>query len=295
MPLLEEADSGLTYLNRVTKLLQDVRNSHATAGVWESADFQWWWRKARPSDDVEQLFWRDDDTGQTVGAVTRTDWRGSTALDVIALSSCSEDTRNALWMRALELVADTAQVEALVDDGDVLARQMLTSAGFIDTLDRGVSAWLDMSVLPPVSPLADAYELLSRPDHHEPPHHMNSERNGFEVEQRLQQTPLYRPDLDLLVVDTDGDVASYGLFWFDPVTTVGFVEPMGTHEHHRRMGLARHVLTAGIGKLIDAGATRVKINYEDDNAASKDLYLSVGFRPVMTTAMLARQEPRNHA
>lgn len=276
-------------------LLQDVRNSHPTAGVWEAADFQWWWRKVRPSDAVEQLFWRDSDNGQTVGAVTRTDWRGSTALDVIALPSSSEDTMTALWIRALEMVAETAQVEVLIDDDDVLARRMLTSVGFSDTTDRGVSAWLDASDVPPVSPLEDGYELVSRADHHELPHHLNSDRSGFDVEQRLQHTSLYRPDLDLSVVDADGHAAAYGLCWFDPVTTLGFVEPMGTYEPHRRLGLARHVLTAGIGRLADAGATRVRINYEDGNPASKTLYLSAGFRPAMTTAMFTRQEPRSHA
>lgn len=295
MPLIEEVATGSTYLGRVTKLLQDVCNSHPTAGVWEATDFQWWWRKARPSDHVDQLFWRDCGNGQTVGAVTRTDWRGSTALDVVVLPSSSEETMTVLWLRALEMVAGTAQVEVLIDDDDVLARRMLTSAGFADTTDRGVSAWLDVSDVPPVFPLVDGYELVSRAESQGLPHHLNSERSGFDVEQRLQCASLYRPDLDLFVVDAVGHPAAYGLCWFDPVTTLGVVEPMGTHEPHRRLGLARHVLTTGIGKMDDAGATRVRINYEDDNPVSRARYLSVGFRPAMTTAMFTRPEPPSHA
>ena len=291
MSLTEETGTGSTYLRRVTELLQDVRNSHPTAGVWEAADFQWWWRKARPSDQLEQMFWRDSGSGETVGAVTRTDWRGSTALDVIALPSCSEDTRRALWVRALELVVDTGEVEVLIDEDDVLAHQMLNSAGFVDTENRGVSTWLNVDALPPVSTLSNAYELASRADHHDLPHHLNSERNGFDVEQRLQETSLYRRDLDLFVVDADGQPVSHGLFWFDPTTSIGFVEPMGTHEPHRRIGLAQHLLTSGVGLLVNAGATRVKVNYEANNPASKMLYLSTGFQAVMATAMLTRQKP----
>lgn len=32
----------------------------------------------------------------------------------------------------------------------------------------------------------------------------------------------------------------------DPLTKVGFVEPMGTNEGHRQCGLARHILTSGL-------------------------------------------------
>ena len=75
------------------------------------------------------------------------------------------------------------------------------------------------------------------------PHHLIT-RNGSDVSQRLQQASLYRPDLDLTVLDTTGEVATYGLFWFDPTTEVGFVQPMATNETHRRKGLARHILTS---------------------------------------------------
>jgi RimJ/RimL family protein N-acetyltransferase len=93
------------------------------------------------------------------------------------------------------------------------------------------------------------------------------------------------------VVDAEGSVAAYGIFWFDPVTRTGFVEPMGTDETHRRRGLAKHVLTAGLILLRELGATRIRVNYEIDNEASTALYLGIGFVPSMTTAMWYRGEP----
>jgi RimJ/RimL family protein N-acetyltransferase len=97
------------------------------------------------------------------------------------------------------------------------------------------------------------------------------------VDHRLGETSLYRPDLDLVVYDSSDDVAAYGLFWYDPVTGTGLVEPMRTEADHQRRGLARHVLTTGLQRLVDAGAERIKICYEPDNPASGSLYLSVGF------------------
>jgi RimJ/RimL family protein N-acetyltransferase len=54
---------------------------------------------------------------------------------------------------------------------------------------------------------------------------------------------------------------------------------MRTEDDHQGRGLARHVLTAGIDRLARAGATRIKICFEPDNAASRRLYASVGFEP----------------
>ncbi len=114
-------------------------------------------------------------------------------------------------------------------------------------------------------------------------------RNGPDVEARLRQTSLYRPDLDLVVLDRDDNPAASGLFWYDPETATGLVEPMRTEDDHQRRGLARHVLTTGIDRVAEAGAARIKICFEPDNPASRGLYLSVGFEPVTQTDVLARR------
>lgn len=292
MELDETTSSGLDYLHQVTALLQAVRNEHPTAGVWEAADYQWWWRRGRTSDDLGQRFWWDGP--RCIGAATRTDWRGRTALDVIALPSCDGGTRRQMWLRGLALVADTTNVDVVVDETDTLAKQLLEAAGFCDLGERGVSAWLDAGDRPAVRPPPVGYRLVSRAEMHDRPHHLTSERNGSRVEERLRETSLYRPDLDLVVIDSADEPIAYGLFWFDAATRVGFVEPMGTNEAHRRRGLARHILTVGIDRLLSAGARRVKINWEEGNMASQGLYLDTGFRPTITTSVVTRSEPMPH-
>jgi predicted N-acetyltransferase YhbS len=78
------------------------------------------------------------------------------------------------------------------------------------------------------------------------------------------------------VVDHQGEVVAYGLFWYDPATGVGLVEPMRTEQAHQGKGLARHVLSCGINKLVAAGSERVKVSYEPDNEPAVALYLGVG-------------------
>ena len=116
---------------------------------------------------------------------------------------------------------------------------------------------------------------------------INLERNRPDPEPRLRQTSLYRPDLDLVIHDRHGSVAAYGLFWCDPETATGLVEPMRTEDEHQRRGLARHLLTTGLDLLAASGASRIKICYEPDNPASSHLYLSVGFQPDRRTVVFA--------
>ena len=80
------------------------------------------------------------------------------------------------------------------------------------------------------------------------PHPMRR-RSGDEVETRLRQCSLYRPDLDLAVETGGGDTAGYALFWLDPVTEVGLLEPMRVEDAYQRRGLARSLLTEGLDRL----------------------------------------------
>ncbi len=107
-------------------------------------------------------------------------------------------------------------------------------------------------------------------------------RSGEHVAARLAECSLYRADLDLAVLTDDDEVAAYALFWPDPVTGVGLVEPMRTEDAHQRRGLARKVLLAGLERLGAAGCTRLKISFMEDNPAAKRCYLGAGFVPHAT-------------
>ena len=219
-----------------------------------------------------------------------TDWGGTFALDVIVLPSVDlvrEVSRRGLAI--LDGVVST--VEILVDDQDTYMASLLTDAGFALRPGQDATAWMSAAARPDVSSLSTGYSLASRAELPDSPHHMVG-RNGAQVAERLGQTSRYRKDLDLVIVDATGEPVAYGLFWYDPSTNVGLVEPMRTEESHQRRGLARHILTSGINRLVDAGATRIKIAYQQGNPASRSLYLGVVYVPESTTSLyvLQRQE-----
>ena len=272
--------SGLDYLALATELLQRARLADAEAGLWEAADLQWWWRTPRRSDAIDQLFWIDD-RGPVAGVVL-TDWGRAWGCDAIVVPGVSSVSRPTVWARGLEAI-DALRldaVEVLVRDDDSELLGPLASAGYVAGDDRSGITRMDASDRPDVTVPPQGFVLLDRT--HEPagPHPMRR-RSGEGVEDRLRQCSLYDPALDLAVEAADGQAAGYALFWFDPVTEVGLVEPMRVEDAYQRRGLARAMLTAGLDRLAERGARRLKVGYGTDVA--RGLYVGTGFRVTSTS------------
>ena len=296
--LREEHRVGFDYVRDVTTLLQRNRSAHPTAGLFEAADLQWWWRNERSTDSLPQLFWFDDD-GRPTAAVIATDWGKWIGLDPLVMPDATPDWVAHVMTRGLAHAAecgfDTVALEVATNNG--VLRDVLIDQGFEAGAEEAmVESWLAADARPAISPLHEGYALSSRLDDMQRPHHMiSAKRNHPDPEPRLRQSTLYRPEFDLVVHDSGGNVAAYGLFWYDPVTETGLVEPMRTEDEHQRRGLARHILTVGLDLLAAAGAHRIKICFEPDNPASKHLYLSVAFEPHRQTVEFSGPTKRREA
>jgi GNAT superfamily N-acetyltransferase len=280
MPIREVRASGLEYLALATELLHRVRLADAQAGLWEAADLQWWWRTPRRSDSIAQLFWTDD--AGPVAAVVLTEWSRAWGCDPIVVPGSSPPL-STLWARALEAIdaLELPAVETLVRDDDVELLGLVADAGFVPTDSQSGMTWMAAEQRPDVAPLPEGFVLVDRDWGGAKPHPMRR-RSGEEVERRLQQCSLYDPSLDLALEAATGEVAGYSLFWFDPVTEVGLVEPMRVEDAYQRRGLARAMLTAGLDRLARRGARRLKVGYGTQIA--RGLYVGAGFRPTATSA-----------
>ncbi|NOX31496.1 MAG: hypothetical protein GXP35_15840, partial [Actinobacteria bacterium] len=218
---VEECRVGLDYLETVTALLNRIRRADPTAGLYEAAELQWWWAtNPRTTDDLEQLFWFDD-LGRPAAAVIATDFGDATQLDPLVLPDATAEWIEHVMQRGLDH-ASSSGFEAVmleVDRADDALRAVLDRRGFAIEEDGLVESWLAADARPPVSALHDGYQLFDRRTAIDREHHMaNEQRNHFNPEPRLNQTSLYRADLDLAVYDEGDNVAAYGLFWYDPAT-----------------------------------------------------------------------------
>jgi GNAT superfamily N-acetyltransferase len=279
MAIDEVQAKGLTYLALATELLQRARLADPEAGMWEAADLQWWWRTRRRSDAIDQLFWIDDEGA--VAGVVLTDWGSRWGCDPIVVPGVTAVPLSTIWTRAVEAI-DALGIEAvdvLVDNEDAELIALLAGAGFVAGEGDG-TAWMDAGERADVAPLPEGFVLVDRARATTRPHPMRH-RNGEQVETRLRQCSLYDPGLDLAVETVDGEVGGYALVWFDPVTQVGMLEPMRVEDEYQRRGLARAMLTAGLDRLAERGARRLKVSYS--TAAARSLYVGAGFRVTSTS------------
>lgn len=271
--------SGTERREMENLLLQRARLAHNTAGVWEAADVQWWSRKLRRSDDVGSIFWFDEQG--PVAGVLLTAWAGDTWwCDPVIVSNAGVDIED-VWNQSLRLVNEyaPAKVEVAVDDNDIVMRELAERHGF-SAGDGDSTAWMCAEDKPAALPLPDGFSLTSRAERLDTDHHM-IDRNGLDIGARLEGCSLYDSSLDLLIEAPDGRVAGHSLYWFDPVTKVGLVEPVRVEDEFQRRGLAKAMLTVGIDKLVKYGAERIKVSYETEAAGA--LYNGVGFKQASTT------------
>jgi predicted N-acetyltransferase YhbS len=270
MVVRRELLAGLERLNATTTVLQRARQADPLRGMWEAADVQWWWRRPRATDELALPVWFDE-TGP-VAAAGLTAWDDRWQLDVHAVPSIIDEAE--VWAATLDATADQpfTTLEVLVREDDTSLIELALQSGF-DAGEVSGTTWMDPDQRAPVTSV-DGFAIVDRVSRADRPHPMIA-RNGELVAQRLQQCSLYDPALDLAVEDADGTVAGYALFWFDPTTSVGLLEPMRVEDDYQRRGLARMLLTHGLDRLVCSGAQRLKVGFSAEGA--RNLYVGAGF------------------
>lgn len=278
----QEFLTGLERLTAVTALLQRVRLKNLHSGVWEAADVQWWWRRPRVSDAISLPVWFDE-SKQPIAAAVLTKWPQAWWLDIIRLPGLTltlDDLISPAWAQ-LERQEGVQVIESLVPSADVEICAWFEGRGFA-VADVCWSGWQAAAKRPPVAALPTGYQLVDRalrgPDAAQ--EHPMVRRSGPDVEARLRQTTLYDPQHDLAVLAPDGSVAGYSLFWYDPITHVGLVEPVRVEDEHAGRGIGYAMISAGLDRLARAGATNLKIGWESERAG--ELYTRLGFANKVT-------------
>jgi predicted N-acetyltransferase YhbS len=254
--------------------------------MWEASDLQWWWRRPRTTDDLALPVWFDE-VGP-VAAAGLTAWGDTWQADVFAVPSQVDEEE--IWVATMEAASGhrSGPLRVLVRQVDVQLEDLALRSGFAMTDELSGTTWMDADERPSLEQV-DGFAIVDRSTSADP--HPMIARNGALVERRLRQCSLYDPTLDLAIVDAVGTVAGYALFWFDPVTLVGLLEPMRVEEDYQRRGLARMLLTNGLDRLARKGARRLKVGFTTGTARS--LYLGAGFEQTSVDRLLTRPAPND--
>ncbi|MCB8977440.1 MAG: GNAT family N-acetyltransferase [Ardenticatenaceae bacterium] len=92
----------------------------------------------------------------------------------------------------------------------------------------------------------------------------------------LHSSPSYQPELDLVIVNSQGESVAYCMGWVeenDP--TAGYIEPMGVHSDYRRNGLGTALAKECFKRLSQLGVERATIASHAEPDISNFLYESL--------------------
>ncbi|MHC1741367.1 MAG: GNAT family N-acetyltransferase [Anaerolineaceae bacterium] len=115
--------------------------------------------------------------------------------------------------------------------------------------------------------------------------------NNMTVEERLaiMSSPLYVPDLDLVVVSPNNELAAFCICGFDdPAKTIGYTDPIGTHPLFQKMGLSKALISSGLLSLKNRGAKTARLGTSSTNIAMQKLAETAGFSCVSETLWFSK-------
>jgi mycothiol synthase len=266
---------------------------------WHVARLDYWWWFGNPDLEKiplqENVFIWDTENGQ-IAAVLNPEERGQVFLQVhpdfrtsdleeemisVAeehLSTTGKDGRQKLWL--------------WTDSQDNMRHGILTRRGFFRRVDLPEAAEIEhrrsLDEPLPNTPIVPGYTVRSQGDGLELLERCYASGLGFHGDDlnfardnrdhpawyhHIQSAPLYRRDLDLIAVASDGSIASFCTIWFDDVTRTAYFEPVATVPAHQRRGLGKAVMFEGLHRLKRMGA---KVAFVGGySQAANALYFSV--------------------
>lgn len=93
----------------------------------------------------------------------------------------------------------------------------------------------------------------------------------------LMESPVYRPELDLVALAPDGRPIAHCTAWLDEHHGTLLLEPLGCDPEHRRRGLARALVGEALRRGREAAATLALVASDGANEAANATYSALGF------------------
>lgn len=108
----------------------------------------------------------------------------------------------------------------------------------------------------------------------------------------MMRAPLYAPELDLLAVAPDGELAAFCVCGFEDESRMhSYTDPIGTHPRYQRLGLGKAIVLTGLERLRAAGAMAAYLGTRSDNLAMQKLAEACGFVRVSEKVWLSKPVP----
>ncbi|RPI91432.1 MAG: GNAT family N-acetyltransferase [Chloroflexi bacterium] len=280
------------FLRRVT-ILNDCRELS-----WHVVRLDYWWWFANPTYEnfsaPEVVFLWETEEGE-IAAVLNPEAH-TVAFLQIHPDFHTPELVDEMIATAEKHLAETNQegkrhLEFYLDSQDRLCQEILSRHGFqrVERPNehetqhrRSLEGPLpEVPVIPgyTIRSMGDGLELLERcyasglGFHNDDIQVARDNRDHPEWYHRIQLAPLYRRDLDIVAVASDGAMASFCTAWFDDVSRTAYLEPVATVPAHRKHGLGKAVCLEAMHRLKRMGCKVVFVSGYSERANA--LYFSL--------------------
>ena len=186
-----------------------------------------------------------------------------------------------------EIISGTLnKSKALIEcqNGDTYRESILQKRGYQKQTAVGYLNWRDLDKQLPEVKMPDGYTLhnMISEEGLDLQHKITRMTGAFDSEpypidiyRQMQRAPTYKKEYDLYSTDSDGNVTSFCIIWYDEELNIGHFEPVGTDVNHRRKGLGKATLNAGLKYLKQAGVSKAYVGSAGDYRRS--FYNASGF------------------
>jgi ribosomal protein S18 acetylase RimI-like enzyme len=265
---------------------------------WHVARLDYWWWFANPDlehfSPQESIFlWETED--KEIAAVLNPEGHAVAFLQTNPAFRTPELDEEMI-ATAEKYLAETSQagrrhLEFYIDSQDKLCQKVLSRHGFqrVERPNehevqhrRSLEGPLPEVPLIPgytIRPMGDGLELLERcyasglGFHNDDIQVARDNRDHPEWYHRIQLAPLYRRDLDIVAIASDGSTAAFCTAWFDDVSRTAYLEPVATVPAHQRHGLGKAVCLEALHRLKHMGCKVAFVSGYSERANA--LYFSV--------------------
>jgi len=94
----------------------------------------------------------------------------------------------------------------------------------------------------------------------------------------MMHAPDYDKTMDWVAISPEGEPAAFCIGSIDETNpTLGFLDPIGTHPSHRRLGLSAALISHGLTILKNRGGKQVEFGTSSENLPMQKLALHMGF------------------
>jgi ribosomal protein S18 acetylase RimI-like enzyme len=118
----------------------------------------------------------------------------------------------------------------------------------------------------------------------------------IEYRRAIMSAPDYLPELDLVAVAPNSDLAAFCVCQVFPDDAPraggqkeGWTDPVGTHPEHQRRGLAKALILTGMRRLHARGMDTALLGASSQNLPMQRLAESLGFRVVSNTLWFSKK------